>query len=84
MGLGLGGRGGADLDAAASLAASFSCSISSFVRTKEAGDGGATGAASATSSTDSAFDAGSLFSLANSSLIDSAEILSIVLDALFT
>ena len=50
----------------ASLAASFLARFR-LSYAQSAGDGGATGAASATSSTDSASEAGSLFSLANSS-----------------
>jgi len=85
-GAGAAGGGGATFGAtgsfADSLAASFSSSICSLVRTNAETEGGATGFSSAGSGT-SDFAVSADF-LANSSFKDSAEMLSTVLEALFT
>ena len=76
------GGGGAAFVATGSFAVSFSSSICSLVRTKALTEGTATGFSSAGSEV-SVFAVSADF-LANSSFKDSAEMLSTVLEALFT
>ena len=76
------GGGGTAFVATGSFADSFSSSICSLVRTKAVTEGAATGFSSA--SAEVSFFAVSADFLANSSFKDSAEMLSTVLEALFT
>ena len=76
------GGGGTAFVATGSFADSFSSSICSLVRTKAVTEGAATGFSSAGSEV-SVFAVSADF-LANSSFKDSAEMLSTVLEALFT
>jgi hypothetical protein len=89
---GAGGAAGAGAGAVAAFAASFSASIAasfssttcSLVRTKALADGAAIGAAGVSFTATSLGAAASVVLLPNSSFKDSAEILSTVLEALFT